>query len=218
MWDEQGPQRERPSPNTMATPHNPAPQNALATTIWWASVASLSGVALFCVTTAMLAPQAFYTYAIALVYGIGGAAVLALVKADRLPVSVVAFVVQNWLAATGFAVVEGPSSGHVGVYFIAVLLAGLLISSRAAVLTGLLSAAVIGSLGLGHEFGLVFPQDSTSPAPHLFAQLIVAGLLTAIATRGQHQALTEARDAKTRFAELFERTPGGLLASLESGR
>jgi len=106
---------------------------ALANLLTVASGAAVVAVAGFCVLTLSLRPEPMYVYGAAGAYGASAAAVAWLARTQRLRAALRLFVAQNWVVAVGFLFLEGAESGHTGIFFVTIILAGLLLRPWTAV-------------------------------------------------------------------------------------
>ena len=176
--------------------------------------ASVAGVTLYVLVTLLFAPEPMHMYIIAAMYGLGGAGVATLTWAGRPRLGGLAFVALNFAAASTFMISEGPDSGHVGIFFIAITLAGLLLSPRAAVVVGVAASALVGGVHLATGLGWTASAADSAEAglwAKQLAQLAVAGVLTALATEGLHSALGALDRTQLDHRAMVEGSPDGIV-------
>jgi PAS domain S-box-containing protein len=184
-----------------------------------AAVAS-TGVAGFCVLTLIFAPEPTYTYVLAGAYFACACSVVVAARAGRIKLACHLFVITNLIPATLFLLVEGPHTGHFGVLFIVVIMAGMLLRGRATVVYGALAvfafAASYGAARLGFITSKV-PATDAVWAQHL-SQLIVASVVTALLGSSLHRALADLRvrereleASERKHARLVNHSPDGIL-------
>ncbi len=115
-------------------------QQALASMLTAASGAAVIVVAGLSMLTASARPEPLYADGVAGAYGASAAIVATLASTSRLPWALRLFAAQSWLVALGFLPFEGSESGHTGVFFVTILLAGLLLRPGASVVAAVGSA------------------------------------------------------------------------------
>lgn len=180
-----------------------ARRTELARLLMIASAVSALAVALYSSWTIVFAPEPTHMYWVAAVYGLGSVATAVSIRRGRVRFGSAVFVAMNWACATAFLVAEGPQTGHLGIYFVAVILAGLLLAARMAVIAALAAAVAVGSVVIAVSLGFEPPGMTSAEGnwSKVIAQLVVAGVLTALVTRGLHRALNRLAESHSRMSE-----------------
>lgn len=181
----------------------------VARLLWWAAALSASGVVAFVGYAFVAQTVPAYLSLTACAYLSGTVLVLIALQLKRTEAGIALFLAANWIAALCLLVAEGPTTGHFGVFFVTVVLAGLLRHPRWAAFVGLASALAVVAVHVVEARGHTFPGTVVSSQIWAMqvSQLVVAGFLTALVTQSFHDALGQLRDSEevlaARNAELL---------------
>lgn len=191
-----------------------------------AALAICVGVVAYSVRSLLVSDASGHTYVAALAYLLGSGLVVYLIRSKHIAGATRLFVAMTWFAGGFFLLLEGPGTGHVGIFFIAVVVAGLLNGSRWALAYGLGSALLLVCAHFAMESGLLKAEPTDGPAwTHQTPQLIIVGVLVSVLVRGLHRALAQLQasrnalaDSEHQLSTLVETLPDGILLFGADGR
>ena len=161
-----------------------------------------------------VAPEPPHMYGVAGLYGLVALACARLIATFRDEAARYVFVALNFTAATVFLAAEGPQTGHIGIYFIAVILAGLILRPWAALVAGIGGAVAVSAAYFASSSGWqpLSPAEGTEGLwLKQVSQLLAAGILTAIATASLHRTLSALQQSQLDVATLIDESPDGIL-------
>ena len=193
----------------------------LVSVLLWALMA---GVALFIVAAGFLTHEVGWgSIRIALFLGVALVALLILNRTGRTRLAATLLVVLMWAAASTWAALGGGlRSPTPAIYLVTILVAGLLLSPRAGLLTAvLLSVSAVGIVG-AEVLNLLPDPPTREPrlALWLIALTTVGGIcaIQLIAVRSVRGAQRRSRDREGLLARILENLPVGVWLVDESGR
>jgi len=183
-----------------------------------AVLAAAVGVSVYTLVTALTVPG-WHSHVPVLAYLLSGALTIGFVRRGWVAAATHVFVAVTWMSGAGFLLREGHTSGHLGIFFVAIVLGGLLRGPMSALVYGVMSAACLLAVRFAVEAGALTPQPTgEEPWMEHTPQLIVVGALTAMLVRGLHQTLQQLSDSheallqsQDMLSTMVEGSPDGIL-------